>query len=137
MKLEQVFQAWGNWNPGKPKVLEKLGGLSNQSYLVESLVGSLVESPVESELFVVRLNRESKNLGVSRHREKEILIAIKGLYFSPDISFWGSDYLVTKFVVSNTKKSPELKMIADLFLQIHRVDYSNQIVMNPLEQLSL
>jgi len=137
MKLEQVFQEWGNWNPGKPKVLEKLGGLSNQSYLVESVVESRAESPTESEMFVVRLNRESENLGVSRHREKEVLIAIKDLHFAPDISFFGSDYLVTNFVASNTKNSPNLEMIADLFLQIHRVDYSNQIVMNPLEQLSL
>lgn len=123
MNLEQVLQEWPNY---KPRLIKSLGGLSNQSYLVET----------ESGKFVVRLNRASENLGVSRDRERKILEKIKHLSFAPDICFWAPDYLVTKYIKSTTTAHPSSKVIADLFHQIHHFEYSDQVNLNPITQLS-
>ena len=126
MTLEQVFQDWHHWHNDKPTLIETLGGLSNQSYLVETKSGK----------FVIRLNSANENLGISRNRERQILEKIANLNFAPEVCRWTPNYLVTKYIKPTTAENPSLKVIADLFRQIHQISYSDQTFLAPLNHLS-
>lgn len=73
--------------------IESLSGTGNQSFKITLEQGEVV----------LRLNADSRLLGVDRQIEKLILETIAGLGIAPELKLWREDYLVIEFTNSSAE----------------------------------
>ncbi|MFT6644861.1 MAG: thiamine kinase-like enzyme [Patiriisocius sp.] len=71
-----------------PIQIETLQGTGNQSYKII----------LKDESVVLRLNADTRHLGVDRALEKRILVAISGRGITPQLKLWRDDYLVVEYI---------------------------------------
>jgi len=71
--------------------IEQLEGTGNQSYKLT----------LQNDVVVLRLNADTRVLGVDRQREKRILEAIAERGITPALRIWRENFLVVKFINSS------------------------------------
>lgn len=103
MLLEQTLSGWQCWNmplTAKPVLLRELdGGKTNRSFMVATDCGEVV----------VRVNAEnSRNLGIDRTRESEILSLVEKLGCVPQTFFISEQVLVSQYIASHCWKEDDL-----------------------------
>lgn len=111
-RLGLILSRWREWSAplsGEPDVVRKLGGLSNDNYLVRS----------GDRHFVVRLNNDRFELGVDRNVERRILGDIAHASFAPSIVYASDHCLVTRFIEGEHPHAPDPAGMGRLFRQIH------------------
>jgi len=89
-RLTHTLAQWSSWKvcPARqPELLRKLGGKSNDAFLVSD----------GSSQFVVRINRPAGNLGVDRRRELQILEDIAAREYAPCVVYGNQEVLVTRY----------------------------------------
>lgn len=114
-RLGLILSRWRDWDAAlaaAPLVERKLGGLSNDNYLVSSA----------GRKFVVRLNNDNFDLDVDRQVERRILAEIAARPFSPGVVFSTDACLVTAFVDGTHPAAPDPAVTGDLMRQIHAID---------------
>ncbi len=89
--LSAVLAEWRNWNAAlrqEPRVLRRLAGFTNQSYLVGDGGVKLV----------VRIDATDSVLRIDRQRERQILRDIAPRPFALPVLHSGNNYLVSRYV---------------------------------------
>lgn len=113
-RLRLILSRWRDWATPlsvEPHLVRKLGGLSNDNFLVRS----------GDRRFVVRLNNDRFELGVDRNVERRILADIAGEPFAPAVIYTSEDCLVTPFIEGEHPRTPDPGAMGRLFRQIHAV----------------
>lgn len=133
-RLDACLETWQNWDAGlsgKPVVVEKLGGLSNASYLITD----------DHAKLVIRLNYTGKELGVDRSLEWAILANLGGKPFAPTAAYRDDDldFLVTQYVrgshIREQAVNHHLRDIGRLFSQIHSSRIAVAASLDPMDQV--
>lgn len=113
-RLGLILSHWREWQAplsGEPVVERKLGGLSNDNYLVTS----------GDRRFVVRLNNDRFELDVDREVERRILAEIANEAFAPRVVYANKDCLVTAFVEGAHPAEPDPAAMGSLLREIHAI----------------
>lgn len=127
----ETWQSWGAGLSGKPVVLEKLGGLSNASYLITD----------DHVKLVLRLNYAGSEFGVDRSLEWAILGSLGETGFAPIAVHRDEDldFLVTQYVRGSHIREHEinhyLRDIGRLFSQIHSSAVAVAVSLDPMDQV--
>lgn len=128
-RLGVVLSRWPDWDaalPAAPVLLGKLGGLSNDNYLVRG----------GDARFVVRLNDDKVDLGVDRDLERRVLASIAGEPFAPRVVYAAADCLVTAYIEGGHPAEPHVTAMGALFSRIHAMSPPAGPALDPLAHLA-
>lgn len=125
MNLKNALEQWPDWSSVQPRLVKTLGGISNESYLLQAGV----------EKLVIRINQAEKNLGVNRERESKVLSTIGSHSFSPKIKFIHPHYLISEYLPKAEDELLSPEEMATLFQQIHTVPFANGDIFDAQAQL--
>lgn len=122
--LQAAISTWREWPAdlqSAPTCLRQLAGKSNTNYLVAS----------DEAQFVVRLNADSRILGVDRETEAQVLSDISGQPFSPDVVFSNDQFMVTRYVAGAHAGLLDIDKMGRLFKVIHATPTSVSRSLSP------
>ena len=119
------WQCWGVSLTKKPVVVEELlAGKTNCSFLVETTSGQVV----------VRINaKNSRNLGIDRQREAEILLRLQTMGCVPKTLFISEQVLVSEYIsgrcweAGDLENKDNLKKVSNLLDRIQEISLPEKI----------
>lgn len=124
-RLTRALATWRQWPAelsAEPVAVRLLEGASNTSVLLDA----------GDEQFVIRLDHDSRHLGVDRDIERMILTDIRECSFAPPVVFMGDDFLVMRHLDREPGElSPE--EMAALIREIHGTPTRVDAVLNPAD----
>jgi len=118
-RLNIVIASWSEWTPApitKPVLKSQLGGLTNLSFLVTD----------ENACWVVRLNDDIIDNGISRQHELAAITAAYHAAIAPRVVYSEHDFFVTEFLSGDSPSLEDIAEIGRLFAKIHSLDVSTQ-----------
>lgn len=111
-RLDAALATWTQWQPRPvqpPRVLSRLGGESNDSFLVSD----------GSARWVLRVNATGPILGVNRRTECAVHRAAAQAGIAPTVAFSTQDYLVTPYLCGEPVTLVDLYEIGALLSRVH------------------
>ena len=120
--IDTILQGWRSWCNQQPTLIKPLtGGLTNKSYLVESL----------GERYVVRVNAaNSRALGLQRDMEARVLMSVSDTSIGSQLVYFDpcECYLVTRYIdgqhwqLSDSQSHEGINRLASLLKAIHGLE---------------
>ena len=123
-RLKRVLSQWRQWQApltAEPVPERKLGGLSNDNYLVSD----------GEHRHVVRLNNDRFELDVNRQLELQVMAHISDRDFAPQVVFASGDCLVTTYIDGVHPECPDPAAMGELFARIHATNIDTPLSLDP------
>ncbi len=127
-RLDRILNTWRVWMPAparKPDLVRRLGGDTNQSFLVSD----------RRQSWVVRLNSRIQDTLIDRDTEARLIVAASKEGIAAPPVYYDADCLITAFIVADSHNQDDLQALAHLFSRIHSLDIELP-VMDPRSHLS-